>query len=91
MRLSEDKITHISHLILEGLKKDPRVAIPSGEETALREIKRTIVRELQIDEEVDQAVRAKLASYSRPLPDGSPEWDVLYRKFFNEEMKNRNR
>ena len=91
MRLSEDKITHLSHLILDGLKKDRRIAMPAGEESALREIKRTIVRELQLDEEIDRAVRAKLATYSRPLPEGSPEWDVLYHKFFNEEMKKRSR
>jgi hypothetical protein len=32
-----------------------------------------------------------LASYSRRLIEGSPEWDVLYRKLFEEELRKRNK
>lgn len=42
-----------------------------------------------MDDEVDQIVRKKLASYGRNMPEGSREWDVMYKKHFTEEMKKR--
>jgi hypothetical protein len=50
-----------------------------------REIKRTIVGELKIGEEIDQMVRKKLQSFSKKLIEGSSEWEVLYRKYYREE------
>jgi len=50
-----------------------------------REIKRTIVGELKIGEEIDQIVRKKLLSLSKKLIEGSSEWEVLYKKYYREE------
>ena len=62
----------------------------AGDETAaLREIKRVLAAELAQEEAVDRAVRTRLASYSRPIVEGSQEWDVLYRKTFEEESRKR--
>ena len=55
----------------------------------LREIKRLLVGELKVEEEVDMMVRRRLATYSRPLAEGSAEWETLYRKAFEEEMRKR--
>ena len=85
MMLSDDKISHLSHVLLSGLLKGKLVDPREEEGTIRREIKRTIVAELKIGEEIDQMVRKKLQSYSRKLIEGSPEWDVLYKKFFREE------
>ena len=61
-----------------------------GDETlALREIKRVLASELAQEEAVDRAVRTRLASYARPIAEGSQEWDVLYRKTFEEESRKR--
>lgn len=89
MILSEDKVTHLSHLILKGLEKDPSVKKHVEREEILRSIKRTFFSELKLDEQVEEIVRKKLSSYSRKIVEGSPEWDVLYNKTFNEEMKKR--
>lgn len=85
MMLSDDKISHISHILLKGLQQKGLVDL-HGEEAAVRkEIKRVIVAELKVGEEIDAIVRRKLQSFSRKLVEGSPEWEVLYRKFFKEE------
>jgi hypothetical protein len=55
----------------------------------LREIKRVVAAELAVEAEVDRKVRARLASYSRPIVEGSAEWDVMYRKACEEEQKKR--
>ncbi len=85
MMLSEDKISHLSHVLLKGLMKQGLVELVEDEAAIRREIKRTIVSELKIGEDIDQIVRKKLQSFSKKLIEGSPEWEVLHKKFFREE------
>jgi len=89
VRLSEDRISHISHLVLNALVQDRHVNALQPEERLLREIKRTITAELQFEDEADTAARRTIQSLSRRVPEGSPEWDVLYRKYMDEEMRRR--
>jgi len=89
MRLSEDRISHISHLVLDMLVRDRTVDVLQAEERLLREIKRTIADELKFEDEADTAARRTIQSLSRRVPEGSPEWDVLYRKYLDEEMRRR--
>jgi hypothetical protein len=89
MRLSEDRISHISHLILDALVQDRDVDSLQTEERLLREIKRTITAELQFEDEADTAARRTIQSLSRRVPEGSPEWDILYRKYRDEEIRRR--
>jgi len=91
MMLSEDKISHLSHVLLKGLMERDLVSA-AGEEGKIRaEIKRTIVSELKIGEEMDSAVKKKIQSFSKKVVEGSSEWDILYRKFFREEEVKRGR
>ncbi len=85
MMLSEDKISHLSHVLLRDLIKQELVETVEDEGAIRREIKRTIMSELKIGEEIDQVVRKKLQSFTKKLIEGSPEWEVLYKKFFREE------
>lgn len=87
MLLSDDKITHLSHVILGCVKTTPSVTLKGEDAQALREIKRVLASELAQEEAIDRAVRSKLASYSRPIVEGSQEWDVLYRKAADEELR----
>jgi len=89
VRLSEDRISHISHLVLDALVQNRHVDVLQPEERLLREIKRTITAELQFEDEADTAARRTIQSLSRRVPEGSPEWDVLYRKYMDEEMHRR--
>jgi len=85
--LSEDKVSHLSHVILNAVKKSPAVRVKGDEGRVLKEIKRVLATELAHEEEIDRKVKAKLASYSRGIIEGSAEWEVLYRKTFEEEMR----
>lgn len=89
MILSDDKINHISHLILNGIKNDNMATLITDEAKVLKEIKTVIINELRLEEEIDRFVKGKLESYSRKIFEGSPEWEVLYKKFFGEESKKR--
>ena len=86
MMLSEDKISHLSHILLNRLYDLDLIDMNEDEEASIRrEIKRTIVGELKIGEEIDQIVRKKLLSLSKKLIEGSTEWEVLYKKYYREE------
>ena len=88
MILSEEKISHLAHLVLRALNQS-QAFVPSQETEVLREIKRVILKDLQINEAADAAVRKKLDSYSKRLVEGSPEWQILYGKFIEEEIRKR--
>ncbi len=85
MMLSEDKVSHLSHVLLKNLLAQKLLELNEEEGAIRREIKRTITSELRIGEEIDQVVRKKLQSFSKKVIEGSPEWEVMYRKFFREE------
>lgn len=89
MRLSEDRISWFSRLIVNGLTGEGLVELLQPEEKLYREVKKTITAELQGEDEVDMFVRKKIQSMSRKLPEGSAEWTILYRKFMDEEMGRR--
>lgn len=85
MMLSDDKISHTTHMLLKGLLEN-KLIVPKTEESEVRrEIKKTIVNELKIGEDINETVTKKLLSFSKKLVEGSPEWEVLYRKFYEEE------
>jgi len=83
--LAEEKVTHLTHVLLKGLIDRNLVELNAEEGKIRREIKRIITNELKIGADIDVAVRKKLQSFSRKLVEGSPEWEVLYKKFFREE------
>lgn len=90
MQISEDRISHLAHRILDKLWKDDLVDFPD-EPRALSTIKLAIESYFAVSEEVDQAVRKKLASYSQAKVPGSREWEILYQKFTREELDRRKR
>lgn len=85
MQISEDRISHIAHKIVEKVWRDD-LADFSDEARALTTVKLSITGYFSIAGEVDEIVRKKLASYSQAKVQGSREWEILYQKFYQEEM-----
>jgi hypothetical protein len=86
MRLSDDKVSHLSHIILKALMDNDAIEVFTDDGPIRREIRNVINRELKLAEDVDEKVSKKLESYSRKIYEGSSEWEVLYQKFYDEEM-----
>ncbi|UCG77658.1 MAG: DUF507 family protein [Nitrospirota bacterium] len=91
MRLSDDKVSHLSHVLLQGLIDRDMIGAKEEDGKVRREIKRVIESELKEGDEIDDVVRRKLLSLSRKLIEGSPEWEVLYQKYYAEEEGRRGR
>jgi len=85
MRLSDDKIRHITHIVLKALLSQGAVTPLADDGSIRREMRTTIERELKIAESIEEKVTKKLQSYSKKIYEGSSEWEVLYQKFFQEE------
>lgn len=91
MMLSDDKISHTTHLLLRGLLQQELIELKAEESDIRREIKRVFATELKLGEELDNVVRAKIETLSKKLVEGSPEWDVMYKKYYDEEENKRGR
>ena len=86
MKLSREKVLHISHLILGHLDKDDGVEYFDEPQEIRQTIVKIIMDEMRNDEAIDALVRRKLESQKRGIVEGSDEWDVLYRKYYEEEV-----
>ena len=87
--LSDDKQTHLSHVILQALQETPEGKLRGTSTQALKEIKRILADSMNVEEQIHRLVRSRLQSYSRRIPEGSSEWDVLYEKTYREELRKR--
>ncbi len=86
MKLSREKVLHISHLILGHLDRDDGVEYFDEPQEIRQTIVKIIMDEMRNDEAIDALVRKKLESQKRGIVEGSDEWDVLYRKYYEEEV-----
>jgi hypothetical protein len=84
--LTESRISHLAHLVLDGVRKAQLGEFPN-EGRALSETKQVLHDYFQRDDQIDDIVRRKIQSLSRHVPPGSREWDILYRKYFEEENR----
>jgi hypothetical protein len=89
MSLSRPKINQLSQLIVKDLQKSGVARFLKAENEVRLQVVKTLSDELKIEEVIDAEVRRKLASYSRKILEGSREWDVMYQKFYEQEMKKR--
>jgi len=86
LRLSREKVTRLSHLVAEALRVDPEVILKTDLNEIRLEVVRVIQNRLKIDEALDGKVRERIASFRRKIPEGGQEWQILYRKYYEEEL-----
>ena len=88
MRLTREKVNLLSHQITEKLVSIDEVEFIEDRNTIRLAVVDIINRWLKKEEEVDKAARHKIEAQKRAIPEGSGEWDILYRKYYEEEMRN---
>jgi hypothetical protein len=84
MKLSRDKVMQISHLILNYLNNDEEIEFYADPQEIRTQIFQMISDEMRADEAIDALVRRKLESQKK-YQEGSDDWDVMYRKYYEEE------
>jgi hypothetical protein len=87
VRLSRDKLNKIAHTVADALAETDEVDFLEDRNTIRLEARRILEDLLKEEAKIDQAARHKIESQKRTVMEGSQEWDILYRKYYNEEVK----
>ncbi len=85
MRISREKINVLSHQIAERLASIDEIEFIEDRNTIRLTVVEILNKWLKKEAEVDKAARHKVDSQKRGIPEGSAEWDILYRKYYEEE------
>jgi hypothetical protein len=87
MRVSRDKVNKVAHVITDALAAADEVDFVEDRNTIRLEVRKIMEDLLNQEERIDRAARQKIESQKRTILEGSQEWDILYRKYYNEEVK----
>jgi len=88
MRMSRERIFHLADLIIKELGATAGVQVRAPDDVR-PEVIRALTEESKLEESIDSEVRKTLSTYSRPMPEGSHEWEVLYEKTREEVFRKR--
>ena len=86
-RLSREKVNKLAHVIADTLAGLDEVDFLEDRNTIRLEARKALEDLLGEEMKIDQAARQKIESQRRIIMEGSQEWDILYRKYYNEEVK----
>jgi hypothetical protein len=85
VKLSRDKVVRLSHLIFNEFNNDEEIEFFADPSEIRQDIFKMIESEMKADEAIDAIVRRKIETQKRTIVEGSDEWEVLYRKYYEEE------
>ena len=88
MRLTDPRISHLSHRLRNALQKGGLADFPD-EAAAHREAKAVLDSYADAEESVDSFARDRISRLARKVQEGGREWEILYRKYFEEEITRR--
>ena len=83
--LSSDRQSHWILLIVEGLLNKGLVQYKNKDQV-VRATRRAVSIFVQEHEQIEKKVRQKIASLKRNVPENSSEWEVLYSRYYEEEL-----
>jgi hypothetical protein len=86
-RISREKVNKLAHAVADALATMDSVEFVEDRNTIRLEVKRILELLLAQEAKIDAAARQKIESQRRTILEGSQEWDILYRKYYNEEVK----
>ena len=88
MKLSRDKVNHISSLIVNDFENREELDYKMDLNDVRLEITRVMTEELKFDERADSEARKIIASYKeKKIREGTPEWDIMYQKHYEEWLR----
>jgi uncharacterized protein len=87
VRVSRDKINKVAHVVTDALAEMNELDFIEDRNSIRLEIRRLMEEFLNQEAKIDAAARQKIESQKRTILEGSQEWDILYRKYYNEEVK----
>lgn len=87
MRLSREKIVKLSHQITEVLVSSDEVDFIDDRDTIRQQIVQILTAVLRDEEKIELEVRKRITSQKKEILEGSEEWDVLHKKYYQDELR----
>ena len=87
MRINRDKVNKVAHVVTDALAEMNEVEFLEDRNTIRLEVRKILEELLNQEAKIDQSARQKIESQKRTILEGSQEWDILYRKYYGEEVK----
>ncbi len=87
MRITRDKLNKLAHVVADTLAETAECDFLEDRNTIRQEARKALEKLLMEEMKIDSAAKLKIASQRRIIQEGSQEWDILYRKYYNDEVK----
>src|ERR1700722_18349583 len=87
VRLSRDKLNKLAHVVADTLAETDEAEFLDDRNTIRQEARTRQQNLLTQEMRIDQAARQKTESQAKAILEGSQEWDILYRKYYTDEVK----
>jgi uncharacterized protein len=87
VRISRDKLNKLAHTVADTLAEIDEVDFLEDRNTIRQEARKALEALLLAETKIDAAARMKISSQRKIIMEGSQEWDILYRKYYNDEVK----
>jgi len=87
MRISRDKLNKLAHTVADTLAEIDEVDFLEERNMIRQEARKALEKLLMEETRLDQAARLKISSQRKIILEGSQEWEILYRKYYNDEVK----
>jgi len=87
VRISRDKLNKLAHTVADTLAEVNECDFLEDRNTIRQEARKALEKLLEQETKIDAAARMKISSQRKIIMEGSQEWDILYRKYYNDEVK----
>lgn len=87
MRIGRDKLNKLAHTVADTLAEIDQVGFLEDRNTIRQESRKILEALLTEESRIDASARQKIATQRKIILEGSQEWDILYRKYYNEEVR----
>jgi hypothetical protein len=87
MRISPDKLNKLAHTVADTLAEIDEVGFMEDRNTIRQEARKALTALLTDEARIDTAARLKIANQRKIIQEGSQEWEILYRKYYNDEVR----
>lgn len=87
MKLSHEKLIQLSHRLLAAIEEVDEIEIFDEPNVIRQEIFKILSALLQDEEKIEETVRQRILSQKRTIPEGGGEWDILFRKYYSDELR----
>jgi uncharacterized protein len=87
VRISRDKVNKLAHTVADTLAEVDECEFLEDRNTVRQEARKVLEKLFSEELKIDAAARMKIQSQRKIILEGSQEWDILYRKYYNDEVK----